>query len=701
MVAPSLLAQRALLAFLFLCFILNPASADDKSPERIVAVADVHGDHDALVQLLVRAQLLDAEQRWIGGKNVLVQTGDLVDRGVKTRQVLDLIMALEEQAKSQGGRVISLLGNHEAMNVTGDLRYVTPDIYATFAGAESEKRREKAWKQYSDWARRRARRMRRAEPDLGEAARQKWMEAHPPGYFEYLDAFSSDGRYGRWIRKRDTIAKLGSIVFVHGGIDPRLAELGVDGINRRVREELARYDAHRSALVREGIALPFFTMQELTEAANEELTARQKSGAAASALKPLQDFLDYGSYLAINPDGPLWFRGFARWDEQAGTTNIDQLLKRFEATQFVVGHSPLADGRIRSRFGGRVFLIDTGMLSSYYKGGRASALDISEGKFETIYAEEAPAQQAEAPRQTSAEVVAPALVPAVFAPAQSGSAPPPENVLATPQRSWKGPDGKPLPFRSDEEILEFLRTAKVVEIKGIPEGITAPQKVLLEKDGVQAHAVFRAIDQEKFNYNTGVAVDMLFRDHYLFEPAAYQLSLLLGLDNVPPAVPRSIGGKSGSVQIWLEGAMNETARKKRGAQPPERQRWAKQMQLMNAFDTLIYNMDRNSGNMLIDPDWKVWFIDHTRAFRRYEDLKNVKKLVQHCERGFLDRLKRLDGEQVREKLSPYLRQGEIKAIMKRRDKLVRYIEELIVKNGENRVLFNWEPEGAQAAEARP
>jgi hypothetical protein len=692
--------SRALLALSFILSCALSAVAADKAPARIVAVADVHGDHDALVQLLQRAGLLDAQSRWSGGNAVLVQTGDLVDRGPKVRPVLDFIMGLDEQARSHGGRVISLLGNHEAMNVTGDLRYVTPEIFATFAGPDSDKRREKGWKQYADWSKRRAKRMKQPEPDLGDAVRQQWMEAHPAGYFEYLDAFSSSGAYGKWIRKRDTLAKLGGVIFLHGGIDPRLADLGIDGINRRVREEMARFDASRAALAAEGITLPFFTLQETADAAKEELDARVASGAAADRLKSLQAFLDYGSFLAINPDGPLWFRGFARWDDAAGSAHIDALLKALEATHFVVGHSPLADGRIRSRFGGRVFLIDTGMLTSYYKGGRPSALEISEGKFNPIYGDAPTSKQAETPRDAATEPQPVRLLNAALTQTTAAPVSPAPPATAAPRRTWKGPDGQPLPFQSDEELLEFLKTAKVVEIKGIPEGITAPQKVLLEKDGVQAHAVFRAIDMEKLNYNTGTSVDMLFRDHYIFEPAAYHLSLLLGLDNVPPATTRSVGGRSGSIQIWLEGAMNETARRKRGLQAPNKQYWGKQLQTMHLFDTLIYNMDRNSGNILVGPDWKVWFIDHTRAFRRYEDLKDAKKLVQNCERGLLERLRKLDPDEVKTKLSPYLRPNEIKAIMKRRDQLVRYLDGLIAKKGENRVLFNWDPAEMQVA-ARP
>ncbi|HYN44248.1 MAG TPA: hypothetical protein VE129_20905, partial [Thermoanaerobaculia bacterium] len=121
---------------------------------------------------------------------------------------------------------------------------------------------------------------------------------------------------------------------------------------------------------------------------------------------------------------------------------------------------------------------------------------------------------------------------------------------------WTDPDGKPLPFKTDEELLEFLRTAEVKKEKELSTGITHPLKLLLEKDGVRANAVFRSVSEEKRSvaFARGES-ELFFRDSYLFEPAAYEMSLLLGLDNVPPVTLRKHGGKSGSVQIWVEGAM--------------------------------------------------------------------------------------------------------------------------------------------------
>src|SRR5262245_33598569 len=98
--------------------------------ERVVAVGDVHGDFGAFVGVLRAAGVIDQKNKWTGGKTHLVQTGDVPDRGADSRKVMDLLMDLEKQAPKAGGRVHALIGNHEAMNLYGDLRYVVPGEFA-------------------------------------------------------------------------------------------------------------------------------------------------------------------------------------------------------------------------------------------------------------------------------------------------------------------------------------------------------------------------------------------------------------------------------------------------------------------------------------------------------------------------------------------------------------------------------------------
>jgi hypothetical protein len=277
-----------------------------------------------------------------------------------------------------------------------------------------------------------------------------------------------------------------------------------------------------------------------------------------------------------------------------------------------------------------------------------------------------------------------AMTPATLAGGSPGSSVP---AATSDSTGWVGPDGKPLPFQSDEELKEFLRTAKVVTIEDIPTGTTKPRKVLLEKDGIQAYSVFRDVDiyQKKVTIPRR-GVRKHWRDCCRFECAAYELARLLGLENIPPVVRRKIKGKKGTLQIWLENAMTEAHRSKQKLKPPDQERHQRQWQMVRVFDALIHNDDRNSGNILYDPDWSLWMIDHTRTFPRISDLPQP-NLIRQCERELWEALQKLDEASVKKQLGEYLESPERKALLKRREKLIDHIQSMIEQRGEEEVLF--------------
>lgn len=255
------------------------------------------------------------------------------------------------------------------------------------------------------------------------------------------------------------------------------------------------------------------------------------------------------------------------------------------------------------------------------------------------------------------------------------------------QRYWLGEDGAPLPFRNDDEIKEFLLTAEVVDIEPIGIGITDPERVTLEKGGVRAHAAFRYVDRLHGRGRVRGRLIVDLRDSFRFEPAAYELARLLGMDNVPPAVQRRIGHRDGTLQMWVYSSLMETDRVEQRLNPPNSLRWARQRHLMILFDGLIGNTDRNAGNVLIDGNWNVWLIDHTRAFyprARYERLEGI----AFVERTFWDRLRGLNREQLDEVLRGHISGVQIGRILERREHLVEIIEALIVERGEEAVLYD-------------
>ena len=399
---------RRLLAVLLLFTIgapLWPAAAQRRPASRIVAIGDIHGDVEALKGILRNAGITDAAGRWIASDTILVQVGDFTDRGPGVRAVMDLLMDLERQADDAGGRVDVLLGNHEIMNLVGDGRYITPAIYEAFADARSAQRRQEAYEDYLRLCKSRLAELGGPVPGVSQpVAKDEWMAAHPLGFLEYHEAFAPRGRYGRWLRNKRAVVQHGNAVFLHAGINPDRAPRTLEEINKQVLAELRRFDDYRRRMADRRLVLPFFTLTEVVTAARVELQAAaaavksrppETGGLAGELPQPvnsdplgLNALLAIGDWSIFHPDGPLWFRGLATWSSDAGSVQVAELLRRYNVAHIVVGHTIPETRRITPRFSGAVFLIDTGMSSSYVPDGRASALEIRDGRFTAIYAGE-------------------------------------------------------------------------------------------------------------------------------------------------------------------------------------------------------------------------------------------------------------------------------------------------------------------------
>ena len=267
---------------------------------------------------------------------------------------------------------------------------------------------------------------------------------------------------------------------------------------------------------------------------------------------------------------------------------------------------------------------------------------------------------------------------------------------------WLGPDDQPLPFADATALLEFLTTAPVVETKVLSGGINKPIRLTLERDGIRARAIFRTVDVSRASNNTTIERQYpSFRDRYIYEVAAYEMSVMLGIENVPPAALYVWQGQQGSIQLWVENATSEAERIERGEAPADSAGWHRQRLDMLVFDNLIFNFDRNHGNKLLDANGKLWFIVHTRSFKRIPSLP-TKKDVLMIDRDLWQRIKTLDPDQVRERMSPYLNVVEVKALLKRRQILVRHVERMIAERGERGVLISLDrPSDPGATPAAP
>ena len=384
-----IMVRRPLLASILLVSALLGAltlAGTAAVPPRVVAVGDVHGALPEFASVLQRTGLVDGRRRWIGGTATLVQIGDIVDRGARVRETLDFAMDLEKQAAKAGGAFIPLLGNHEAMNVMGDLRYVTPEIYRTFATSRSEEVRAQAFQEYAEFLSAHVGHVHSLLVPADDATRKKWMDDHPLGFFEYRDAVGPNGKYGRWIRLRPAIVQIGDGLFVHGGLNPALPFESVAALDAAVRAELKGFDELWQALSRAKTVWRYMTLRDAIAHLEEEQKALQAEAKPADPVIAghIQKLLGYRQWMASSSDGPLWYRGLTKDAEPAVTAGLEALLARFGARYLVVGHTVMAKAAVTPWFANRVFAIDTGMLPEEYKG-RASALEIKGGSFTVFY----------------------------------------------------------------------------------------------------------------------------------------------------------------------------------------------------------------------------------------------------------------------------------------------------------------------------
>jgi hypothetical protein len=236
---------------------------------------------------------------------------------------------------------------------------------------------------------------------------------------------------------------------------------------------------------------------------------------------------------------------------------------------------------------------------------------------------------------------------------------------------------------------QFLLTAKIVERKELGMGVTNSQRAVLDDGKLRHSAHIQTVDISKTSYQTAQGTEINFRDSYKFNMAAYELDKLLELNMVPVSVERKVGSMA-AVTWWVDDTMmTELDRKKKKMEPPDQHYWNQQMYVCRVFDQLIYNTDRNLGNLVITKDWNIWMIDHTRAFRMMKDLKSAKDLVQ-CDRKLLGKLRELNNEVLTKQLGHYLNAMQIEGLLARRDKIVKFFDEQVAQKGEAAVLYDLE-----------
>jgi len=573
--------------------------------DRIVAVSDPHGAYDALVETLNNASVIDDALAWTGGTTHLVVTGDLMDRGPDSRKIMDLIMRLESEAQEQGGMVHLTLGNHEVMNLVGDLRYVSRGEYAAFANEETAEDRERWFQQY------RAANAIESQITTDDAAlRAEFDKARPPGFFGHRQAFSSEGKYGRWLLQKPVLVVVNKTAFVHGGLPPLVAELGLDRLNDELRAEVADYVRQLDALIQAGLIDPassFYDHDDLAEALASDTTL---SPAMQTALQTVIELNEARVHDSI---GPLWYRGTVGCSALVEGDVLSRSLAAIGAERVVIGHTPTVTRRVLQKFDGQVIEIDTGMLSAAYQGS-GNALVITGDDLSVVNESNAGAE------------------------------------VPVPHPRRVGARGDEL---SAEALEALLATADITATHTDETGRTLVDIVA----GDQAvSAVF--VEARSKRVNT--------------ELAAYRLDQLLGLDMVPVTVAREIDGERGSLQFLPTNSRDEAYRSAGGqggsAWCPLQRQWNS----MYVFDALVYNEGRAPDNMNYSPsNWQLLLMGHSNAFGTKRDRpRYLENIELQLTGSWIEALSSLTDAELTENLADVLDKRRLSALGKRRDLLL-------------------------------
>ena len=344
--------------------------------DRVVAFADVHGAYAELLPLLRETGIVDAQDHWAAGQTHLVSLGDLLDRGADSRKVMDLLMRLQGEAQAKGGQVHVLLGNHEAMNILGDLRYVDAGEYASYGDLESPAERaelRQAW-----------------ETANGAGSGAAFDQKFPPGYFGHRAAFSPKGKYGQWLLSLPVAVVLNDTLYMHAGPSNALRGMSLQELNLRYRTALTDYLDLAGRLEQAKLLQAGDEYHDRPQLAKDRLAASAAAGggtADAALTDAVERFVAVATGALLSQDGPNWYRGAALCNEAAEADVLLPLLQQFGATRLVVGHTPTRNLRAATRFDGRVIKLDAGMNRAAYKG-RAAALVLDRSGISVRYAGE-------------------------------------------------------------------------------------------------------------------------------------------------------------------------------------------------------------------------------------------------------------------------------------------------------------------------
>jgi hypothetical protein len=242
---------------------------------------------------------------------------------------------------------------------------------------------------------------------------------------------------------------------------------------------------------------------------------------------------------------------------------------------------------------------------------------------------------------------------------------------------------------TDAHRERFLLRARILSRHAVRQGGIGTERATLALDGIEHEAHVQAIDGYDLKVQVTDDTEMGLRDNWRSNVAAYRLDRLLGLRMVPVTVERRDELKEASFTWWVDDfLMDEKSRLKTKVASPDAEAWNRQLEAVRIFDQLIHNLDRNAATLLVDKDWRIWIIGHSRAFKGVPKLKSPQSLGTRCPRGLLAGLRRLDRPTIERSMVGLLDGPQIDGLLARRDAIVRYFEERIASSGEGAILYD-------------
>ena len=595
---------------------------------KIVVVPDIHGAYPAFIQLLQKTNLVDTSLGWIGGDTHLVSLGDLLDRGPESRKTMDLLIRLQQEAQSAGGYVHVVAGNHELMNLIGDLRYVSKEEYEAFTSEETAPMRELAFQKFLSAP---------PQPFVSEqAARIAFDKKFPRGYLAHRKAFSVDGFYGRWLLSLPAIVVINEIAFVHAGLPEMVANNSLEFINHNLQTVTTRYMQLWHELVSLDI-LPDDDAQDPSNLARSILQNAlptkcinsrkkscmqlQKNGASLISKdnqNKLNEFINLSNNPIIGIDGPLWNRGAVYCRSIYETPILNASMDKLGVKQVVVGHTTTPDSRAHNMHNNTLTLLDTGMLVKHYKG-RPAAMVMQDGQQLVHYLN-------------------------------------PYEQLAP--KSGEYPNAYKL---STAELKNTLQNGTITVLNkpiGAKLGVGGVWKVQIQHNNNTIQGLFYPSD--RINQDKK-------------ELAAHALDKLLGFDLIPLTVERNIENTNGALQVDFPYSLNEKTRLEKNSSIGGWCPIPRQYELMHTWDILTENTGRTVDNLNYRTNLGlIYLTEHNSAFGTNKRLpKKLSKQALKINPEIRQSLASLNKENLQEALGENIDKKAIEALLSRRDALLK------------------------------